>query len=69
MSSKLHVIRVDGVAERGAWQEHDVEPLADYRRIWHDDPPPVAASGLMQDTNQTRERAVAEMRWLEWQVP
>lgn len=69
VSSKLHVIRVDGVAERGVWQEHDVDPLEDYRRIWHDDPPPVTAVGLMQDTDQTRERAVAEIRRLEWRVP
>ena len=69
VSSKLHVIRVDGVAERGTWQEHDVEPLADYRRIWHDEPPPVAAVGIMQDTDQTGERAVAEIRRLEWLLP
>ena len=69
VSSRLHIIRVDGAAEQGAWQEHDVEPLADYRRIWHDDPPPIAAVGIMQDTDQTGERAVADIRRLEWQVP
>lgn len=65
-SDKLHVIRVDGAAELGAWQQHRVEPFNDYRRIWHRDPPPITAIGVMQDTDQTRAMAVAELRRLEW---
>lgn len=65
-SDKLHVIRVDGAAEVGAWQQHRVEPFADYRRIWRRDPPPITAIGIMQDTDQTGATAVAELRRLEW---
>ena len=50
-------------------QEHDLEALTDYRRIWHEEPPPIVAVGIMQDTDQTGERAVAEIRRLEWKVP
>ncbi len=69
VSNKLHVIRVDGVAERGSWQDHTVEPFADFRRIWGKDPPPITAIGVMQDTDQTRAMAVAELRRLEWHAP
>ena len=68
-SDKLYVIRVDGAPERGAWQEHRVEPFADYRRIWHRDPPPITAIGVMQDTDQTRALASADLRRLEWRTP
>ncbi len=68
-SDKIHVIRVDGAGERGAWQEHVGDPFADYRRIWRRNPPPITAIGVMQDTDQTGERAVAELRQLAWQTP
>ena len=68
-SDKVHVIRVDGAGERGAWQEHIGDPFADYRRIWRRDPPQITAIGIMQDTDQTRERAVAELRQLAWRSP
>lgn len=67
-SDKMHVIRVDGADARRAWRDHSVEPFADYRRIWHRDPPPITAIGVMQDTDQTGERAVAELRRLEWRT-
>lgn len=63
---KLHVIRVDGAAERTQWREHSVNPIADYRRIWKRAPPPITAIGVMQDTDQTRAQATAEIRRLEW---
>lgn len=66
VSDRLHVVRVDGAAERAAWREHAVDPFADYRRIWKQPPPPVTAVGVMQDTDQTREQAAAEIRRLEW---
>jgi hypothetical protein len=68
-SDKIQVIRVDGADARHTWQDHHVDPFADYRRIWHRDPPPITAIGVMQDTDQTGERAVAELRRLEWRRP
>ena len=69
VSNKLHVIRVDGASERGSWQDHTVEPFADFRRIWGKEPPPITAIGVMQDTDDTGAMAVAELRRLEWQAP
>lgn len=66
VSDRLHVIRVDGVADRGRWREHAADPFADYRRIWQKEPPPITAIGVMQDTDQTGDLAVAELRRLEW---
>lgn len=65
-SDKLHVIRVDGARERASWQEHAVDPFADYRRIWNQAPPAITAVGVMQDTDQTHEQATAELRRLAW---
>lgn len=69
VSGRLHIVRVDGAAERGEWREHAVDPEADYRRIWRRDPPAITAIGVMQDTDQTGERAVAELRRLELGPP
>lgn len=69
VSDKLHVIRVGGNSDVGRWGENTVKPFADYRRIWRRRPPPITAVGVMQDTDQTRARAVGELRRLEWVAP
>lgn len=69
VSDKLHIIRAGGTREVGRWAEHSVQPFADYRRIWRRRPPPITAVGVMQDTDQTRSRAVGEVRRLEWIPP
>ncbi len=66
VSDRLHVVRRDGRSENGSWQDHEVDPFADYRRIWRRDPPPISLIGLMQDTDQTKALAVADLRRLEW---
>lgn len=68
-SNRLHVVRVDGAAERGQWREHAVSPFDDYERIWGRTPPPITAIGIMQDTDQTGAVAIAELRRLEWVTP
>lgn len=65
-SDNVHLIRVDGAGDRGNWRDHVADPFADYRRIWRESPPPISAIGLMQDTDQTLGRAIAEVRQLEW---
>ncbi len=69
VSNKLHVIRVGGAADVGHWRENSVRPFADYRSVWRGQPPPITAIGVMQDTDQTRTKAVAELRRLEWLAP
>ena len=64
-TDRFHVIRLAGSGEVGpAWRSEDVDPFRDYRRIWGGAAPPVSAIGFMQDTDQTRRRAVAELRAL-----
>ncbi len=63
-SDRMHVVRVDGAEERGVWRSHAVHPANDYRRIWGRAPPPITAIGVMQDTDQTGRRAVAEIKEL-----
>lgn len=65
-TDNVQVIRVDGAGDRGRWRDHVADPFADYRRIWRESPPPISAIGLMQDTDQTLGRAIAEVRQLEW---
>jgi hypothetical protein len=66
VSDRLHLVRVDGSADRGRWRHHAVDPFADFRRFWGREPPAITAVGVMQDTDQTGALAVAELRRLEW---
>ena len=64
-TDRFHVIRLAGSSEVGTvWRSEGVDPFGDYRRIWGGAAPPVSAIGFMQDTDQTRRRAVAELRAL-----
>jgi len=67
--ARFHVVRVAGVDDVTGWSDHRVSPFADYRRFWRGDPPPITAVGLMQDSDQTRSTAVAEIRTLTWSPP
>ncbi len=69
VNARIHIIGLDGPAAIGRWQDHEVDPIADYRRIWGREPEPITAIGLMQDTDQTKEPAVALVRRLEWAAP
>jgi hypothetical protein len=64
--ARYHVIRRDGADSRTVWRDHAADPFADYRRIWRGRPPPITAVGVMQDTDQTNQRAIAVLRRLEW---
>jgi hypothetical protein len=69
LSDRLHIVRVDGASERGVWRQHAAHPTTDYRRIWGRTPPAITAFGVMQDTDQTGRRAVAEIRQLDLTAP
>ncbi|MFN0178004.1 MAG: DUF3047 domain-containing protein [Gemmatimonadales bacterium] len=64
VSNRIHVIRVAGARDRSTWMSHSVRPADDYQRIWGRRPPRITAVGLMQDTDQTGERAAALIRAL-----
>lgn len=53
-----------GIASPGAadvWTPVSVSPQADYQRIWKSTPPAIVAIGFMQDSDQTRSFARADL--------
>jgi Protein of unknown function (DUF3047) len=65
-SQNLHVIRIGSTADTQQWTDVMADPFADYRRIWGSAPPDIVAVGVLQDTDQTRSAAVADLRHLTW---
>lgn len=66
-STALRLIRLADTT-RGAWVSTTVSPFADYARIWGGPPRAIVAVGIMQDTEQTGSRAVADVRTLSWRT-
>jgi Protein of unknown function (DUF3047) len=65
-SPNFHVVRVGAMSDARQWTDVMVNPFADYRRIWGSAPPDIVAVGVMQDTDQTRSAALADMRHFTW---
>jgi len=57
----LHVIGISTPTAVHGWMPMVVSPMADYRRIWKNDPPAIVAIGFMQDSDQTRSFALADL--------
>lgn len=66
VSDRAHVVRRDGRSDNGKWLDNAVDPFADYRRVWRGSPPAITAVGIMQDTDQTKAKSVAQLRRLDW---
>lgn len=66
VNGRIQIIRTVGADRLGEWVELEVDPEEDYRRIWGRNAPSITAVGLMQDTDQTGTRAIAEVRRIEW---
>jgi len=66
VSDRFHIIARDGADAVGEWREHEVDPQADFRRVFGREPQPITAIGVMQDTDQTGAAAVAFLKRLEW---
>jgi Protein of unknown function (DUF3047) len=65
-SRALHVIRIGPNIASSTWLETELDPFADYRRVWGGRLPAIVAVGLMQDTDQTGGTAIADVRMLSW---
>ncbi len=57
----LYVIGIASQGAADAWTSVSVSPLADYQRIWKSTPPAIVAIGFMQDSDQTRSFARADL--------
>lgn len=54
-----------GTRNVGTWQEHEVDFIQDYRRTFGADPPPLARIGIMNDSDNTGERSVSYVDFIE----
>lgn len=54
-----------GAARVGEWVEEAADVLADYRRAFGKDPPATARLAVMNDSDNTGEKAVSFIDWIE----
>jgi hypothetical protein len=54
-----------GTEHLGKWVEEEVNILADYRRIFGEDPPESASLAIMNDSDNTGEAAVSHVDFIE----
>jgi hypothetical protein len=57
------VLLQEGASRAGTWQDEEVDLLADYRAAFGADPPERARVAIMNDSDDTGERSVS---WLEY---
>ncbi|MFH0995148.1 MAG: DUF3047 domain-containing protein [Pseudomonadota bacterium] len=54
-----------GTGQLGQWVEEEVNILADYRRVFGEDPPASASLAIMNDSDNTGEAAVSHLAFIE----
>ena len=63
---KVKMIALEsGAKKAGTWQEEEVNILEDYRKAFGAEPPAKASLGIMNDSDNTAERAVAFVSFIE----
>lgn len=68
-ASALATILVATPAATRQWTTVNTNPFGDYRRLWGEDPTRIVAFGVMQDTDQTRQPAIGDLRNFIWRTP
>jgi hypothetical protein len=63
--SVVMFLKQKGSARAGQWVEEEADVLADYRRVFGRDPPHSASLAVMNDSDNTGERAVSFVDWIE----
>ncbi|HEY5997696.1 MAG TPA: DUF3047 domain-containing protein, partial [bacterium] len=58
-----------GPARAGQWIEEEADVLADYRKAFGKDPPRTASLAVMNDSDNTCERSVSFVDWIEISRP
>lgn len=59
------IVLQEGDDNAGKWIEQDVNILDDYHKAFLEDPPPIAGIAIMSDSDNTGERAVAYIDYIE----
>jgi hypothetical protein len=63
--SMIMVLKEKGPARVGQWIVEEADVLADYRKAFGRDPPRTASLAVMSDSDNTGERAVSFIDWIE----
>jgi hypothetical protein len=58
-------LKEKGAAKVGQWVEEEADVLADYRRAFGKEPPHTARLALMNDSDNTGEKSVSHIDWIE----
>ena len=65
-TDKVKIVALEsGAKSAGTWQEEQVDILQDYRRMFRSEPPAKASLGIMNDSDNTAERAVSFISFIE----
>ena len=65
-TDEVKIVPLQSGAERvGTWQEEQVHIVQDYRRLFRADPPARASLGIMSDSDNTAEKAVSFVSFIE----
>ncbi len=59
------IVRRTGAAEAGKWLDEEVNILEDYRKAFNAEPPATASLAIMNDSDNTGERSVSYMDFIE----
>jgi hypothetical protein len=62
-------LKEKGPARVGQWIEEEADVLADYRKAFGTDPPPAASLAVMNDSDDTCEKSVSFVDWIEISRP
>jgi len=63
--SMMMFLREKGAAKVGQWVEEEADVLGDYRKAFGKDPPRSASLAVMNDSDDTGEKAVSFIDWVE----
>jgi hypothetical protein len=63
--SMMMFLKEKGAAKVGEWVEEEADILADYRTAFGKDPPRTASLAVMNDSDNTGEKAVSFIDWIE----
>jgi hypothetical protein len=63
--SMMMYLKEKGAAKVGQWVEEEADVLADYRKAFGKDPPRTASLAVMNDSDNTGERSVSFIDWIE----
>lgn len=65
-SDRVVIVLRQAADADGAWHAERRDPFADYRMVFERDAPPIAAVGVVQDTDQLADAAWTEVADIQW---